>query len=50
MPGAKCTRSLMCDVREHMSVVTTGPPEHPAFPHANGFNRYFVLSPVSMTL
>jgi len=33
MPGAQCTRSLVCDKKTH-ELVTTGPPEHPAFPHA----------------
>jgi hypothetical protein len=37
MPGAQCTRSLMCDVREHMSVVTTGPPETPGIPAREWF-------------
>src|ERR1700682_72996 len=27
MPGAQCTRSLVCDKNKHTSVVTTGPPE-----------------------
>jgi hypothetical protein len=27
MPGAQCTRSLVCDKNKHSSVVTTGPPE-----------------------
>ena len=34
MPGARCTRSLVCKGRKHTSVVTTVAPEHPAFPHA----------------
>ena len=47
MPGARCTRSLVCSVVvEHTSVVTTSPPEHPAFPHAMVLTAYFVLSPV----
>src|ERR1700732_2969982 len=33
-------------VVKHTSVVTTGPPEHPAFPHAMVLTAYFVLSPV----
>jgi hypothetical protein len=37
MPGARCTRSLACN-KKHASVVATVAPEHPAFPHANGFN------------
>src|SRR6202158_3260935 len=31
---------------KHTSVVTTGPPEHPAFPHAMVLTASFVLSPV----
>jgi hypothetical protein len=31
---------------EHTSVVTTGTPVHPAFPHAMVLTAYFVLSPV----
>jgi len=34
MPGAQCTRSLVCDEKQTHELVTTGPPEHPAFPHA----------------
>src|ERR1700737_4910169 len=30
---------------EHTSVVTTGAPEHPAFPHAMVLTAYFALSP-----
>jgi hypothetical protein len=46
MPGARCTRSLACNVlvahecRHHRS------PEHPAFPHAMVLTVSFVLSPV----
>jgi hypothetical protein len=46
MPGARCTRSLVCKGRKHTSVATTGPPEHPAFPHAMVLTVSFVLSPV----
>jgi hypothetical protein len=45
MPGARCTRSLACS-KKHASVVTTSPPEHPAFPHAMVLTVSFVLSPV----
>src|ERR1700716_2516788 len=31
----------------HTSVVTTGPPEHPAFPHAMVLTAYLVLSPAT---
>jgi hypothetical protein len=47
MPGARCTRSLACELKKahershHESTGTTR-----AFPHANGFNGFLVLSPV----
>src|ERR1700738_4089550 len=48
MPGARCTRSLVCSVVvEHTSVVTTVAPEHPAFPHAMVLTAYSVLSPAT---
>jgi hypothetical protein len=47
MPGAQCTRSLACKVKKHTSVVTTGPPENPAFLHAMVLTVSFVLSPVT---
>ena len=31
MPGARCTRSLACELKKHTSVVATGP---------DGFNRH----------
>jgi hypothetical protein len=46
MPGARCTRSLVCKSRKHTSVVTTVAPGHPAFPHAMVLTVSFVLSPV----
>jgi hypothetical protein len=46
MPGARCTRSLVCKVLVAHEVVATGPPEHPAFPHAMVLTAYFALSPV----
>ena len=42
MPGARCTRSLVCSV-ESTRVVTTVAPEHPAFPHAMVLTAYVVL-------
>jgi hypothetical protein len=45
MPGAQCTRSLVCNV-ESTRVVTTSPPERPAFPHAMVLTVSFALSPV----
>ena len=47
MPSARCTRSLVCKDWWHTSVATTGPPEHPAFPHAMVLTAYIVLSPVT---
>jgi hypothetical protein len=38
MPGARCTRSLVCEIGKHTSVVTTGSPVHSGIPCANGFN------------
>jgi hypothetical protein len=41
MPGARCTRSLMCEMgREHTSIVTTGSPVSPGIPARNGFNGF----------
>src|SRR6202047_4296206 len=46
-PGARCTRSLACEIRKHTSVVTTGSPELPGLPCAMVLTAYFVLSPVT---
>src|SRR6202022_3717303 len=46
MPGARRTRSLVCNGGGSTRVSTTGPPEHPAFPHAMVLTASFVLSPV----
>jgi hypothetical protein len=46
MPGARCTRSLVCKGRKHTSVVATVAPVHPAFPHAMVLTVSFVLSPM----
>jgi hypothetical protein len=45
-PGARCTRSLACEIGKHTSVVTTGPPERPGLPCAMVLTAYFALSPV----
>jgi transposase len=34
MPGARCARSLVCEMRKHTSVVTTVTPETPGIPRA----------------
>jgi hypothetical protein len=46
MPGARCTRSLVCSVlvaHECSRHGRTG--KHPAFPHAMVLTAYFALSP-----
>jgi hypothetical protein len=48
MPGAQCTRSLVCEKNKHTSVVTTVTPEITRHSPRNGFTAYFVLSPVTM--
>jgi hypothetical protein len=46
MPGARCTRSLVCSVLvEHTSVVTTVAPDSPGIPARNGFNGLFRALP-----
>jgi hypothetical protein len=47
MPGAQCTRSLVCDESKHTSVVTTVTPEIAWHSPRNGFTAYFALSPVT---
>jgi hypothetical protein len=44
MPGARCTRSRVRSV-ESTRVSHRRPPEHPAFPHANGFNGFLRALP-----
>jgi hypothetical protein len=34
MPGARCTRSLACEIKKHTSVVTTVTPVSPGIPRA----------------
>jgi hypothetical protein len=45
MPGARCTRSLVCKGWWHTSVATTSTPGLPGIPARNGFTAYFALSP-----
>src|ERR1700738_1159977 len=40
-PGARCTRSLACKVKEHTSVVTTGSDGFNRLSPRNGFNGLF---------
>jgi hypothetical protein len=47
MPGAHCTHSLACEMKKTHELVTTGSPETPSISLRNGFNGYFVLSPVT---
>jgi hypothetical protein len=46
-PGARCTRSLACEIIKHTSVVTTGTPVSPGLPCAMVLTVSFVLSPVT---
>jgi hypothetical protein len=46
MPGAQCTRSLVCNKKTH-ELVTTGTPEITRHSPRNGFTAYFALSPVT---
>src|SRR5260370_29360150 len=47
MPGAQCTRSLVCElvVKMHTSIHSGRTGNHPASPHAMVLTAYFVLSP-----
>jgi len=47
MPGAQCTRSLVCEVgsAECTRVFTAVAPESPGIPARNGFTAYVVISP-----
>jgi hypothetical protein len=38
MPDAKAHPQPCVQMKKARKQVTTSPPEHPAFPHANGFN------------
>jgi hypothetical protein len=46
-PGARCTRSLACEVKKHTSIVTTGSPDRPGLPCAMVLTAYSALSPVT---
>jgi hypothetical protein len=41
----QCTRSLACENKKHASIVTTGSPEIPGLPCANGFNGFLRALP-----
>jgi hypothetical protein len=47
MPGARCTRSLVCSVLVAHECRHRRSPEHPAFPHAMVLTAYVVLSPAT---
>jgi hypothetical protein len=40
MPGARCARSLVCEIKKHTSIVTTVTPDSPGIPYAAGFNGF----------
>jgi hypothetical protein len=46
MPGARCARSLVCEMKKHTSIVTTVTPETPGIPRAMVLTVSFELSPV----
>jgi hypothetical protein len=48
MPGARCARSIACEIKKHTSVVTTGSDGFTRHSPRNGFTAYFALSPVTM--
>jgi hypothetical protein len=47
MPGARCARSLACEIKKHTSVVTTVTPVSPGIPYAMVLTVSFALSPVT---
>ena len=47
MPGARCARSLVCEIKKHTSIVTTVTPETPGIPRAMVLTVSFALSPVT---
>ena len=44
MPGARCTRGLVCMSSKSCAHEHTGPPKSPGIPAHNGFTAYHVLS------
>jgi hypothetical protein len=44
MPGARCTRGLVCKFYSKGAHEHTGPPKSPGIPARNGFTDYHVLS------
>ena len=47
MPGAHCTRGLVCALYGKKHTSKTSTPESPAFPHAMVLTVSFALSPVT---
>jgi hypothetical protein len=47
MPGVHCARSLACEIKKHMSIVTTVTPVSPGIPYAMVLTVSFALSPVT---
>jgi hypothetical protein len=47
MPGVRCARSLVCEMKKHTSVVTTVTPETPGIPRAMVLTAYSALSLVN---
>jgi hypothetical protein len=47
MPGARCTRGLVCNVHKEHAHEHTGSAEAPRHPLRNGFTAYAVLSPAT---
>jgi hypothetical protein len=45
MPGARCTRRLVCKGRSRKHTSSTGSPKSPGIPARNGFTAYIALSP-----
>jgi hypothetical protein len=45
MPDAQAHPQPRVENGKHASVVTTVAPDHPAFPHANGFNGFLRARP-----
>jgi hypothetical protein len=47
MPGARCTRGLVCKMRKESAHEHTGSAEAIRHPLRNGFTAYNALSPVT---
>ena len=47
MPGARCTRGLVCNCSDRTHTSNNEYTGTPGIPARNGFNAYVVLSPVT---